>query len=81
MTRIMQQVGATRRPLSFSACGSQTLLLDGAATPWAALPFEVHRTLPAVHRAERHALRQLRLVRHRRHRLGAVPECVTALIF
>jgi AraC family transcriptional regulator len=45
-TRIMQQVGAKQRPLSFDACGTNTLLLESASTAWAGLQFEVHRTVP-----------------------------------
>jgi AraC family transcriptional regulator len=44
--RIMQQVSGRERPLSFDAEGSTTLLLESAATPWAGLQFEIHRTIP-----------------------------------
>jgi AraC family transcriptional regulator len=46
ITRIMQQVGGAQRPLCFDAGGSSTLLLASAATPWAGLQFELHRTRP-----------------------------------
>ena len=45
-TRIMQQVSGRARPLSFDTDGTETLLLESAATPWAGLQFEVHRTIP-----------------------------------
>lgn len=45
-TRIMQQVSGTKRPLSFDAHGSNTLLHGSGSTPWAGVPFEVHRMVP-----------------------------------
>ena len=42
----MQRVAETTRPLSFSANGANTLLLDSTSTPWAGVRFEVHRSIP-----------------------------------
>jgi len=44
--RIMMQAAGAMRPLSFEAGGQDTLLQASAATPWAGVQFEVHRTIP-----------------------------------
>jgi AraC family transcriptional regulator len=46
VARIMQQASGKTRPLAFADSGQETLLHASAATPWAGVQLEVHRTMP-----------------------------------
>src|SRR5262245_59340584 len=46
VARIMMQASGATRPLSFETDGEATLLQASTATPWAGVPFELHRTMP-----------------------------------